>query len=68
MMANKPDNGHVHEVVHTLFIVQNNVNDFVLGNDLFKAKKKTKAARKKVEKAMNLLYQAYALISDIEFK
>lgn len=61
----RPNEGHVHEVLHTLFLLSNNLEDYVLGNDLFRAKGATKGARKKVKKALALLQRAYQEVGAI---
>lgn len=56
--------GHQHEVLHSLFIVQGNIEDYVLGNRLA-SDKRFADAMQMVEQAQTLLSEAYQAVGRI---
>lgn len=64
----KPNKGHIHEVMHVLFLMQNNIQDYVLGNDLFTERKKMEVVKSKVEEALDALSDAYRLTAIVDLK
>ncbi len=64
-MDNKPNEGHQAEVLQTLFLTQNNLEDYVLGNALLKDARLRKhhALVHQAQKALSELYHEIANLS-----